>query len=55
MAVVTPIDTNKHPCLTGKAKRLFIDGKWVEAAAGKTFETINRSTGEVLASVAGGG
>ena len=38
MAVVTPIDTNKHPFLTGKAKRLFIDGKWVEAASGKTFE-----------------
>ncbi len=54
MAVVTPIDTNKHPFLPGKAKRLFIDGKWVEAAAGKTFETINPSTGEVLASVAGG-
>ncbi len=54
MAVITPIDMNKHPFLTGKAKRLFIDGKWVEAASGKTFETINPSTGEVLASVAEG-
>ena len=54
MAVITPIDMNKHPFLTGKPKRLFIDGKWVEAASGKTFETINPSTGEVLATVAEG-
>jgi aldehyde dehydrogenase (NAD+) len=33
---------------------LFIDGKWLEAASGKTFETINPSTGAVLASVAEG-
>jgi aldehyde dehydrogenase (NAD+) len=40
--------------LTGKPKRMFIDGKWVEAASGKTFDTINPSTGEVLATVAEG-
>jgi len=32
--------------------KLLIDGKWVNAASGKTFETINPSTGEVLAHVA---
>jgi aldehyde dehydrogenase (NAD+) len=32
--------------------KLLIDGKWVNAASGKTFETVNPSTGEVLAKVA---
>lgn len=54
MNVITPIDATRHPFLTGKPKRLFIDGKWVEAASGKTFETHNPSTGELLASVAEG-
>ena len=53
MNVITPVEA-RHPFLTGKAKRLFIDGKWVEAASGKTFETHNPSTGELLASVAEG-
>ncbi len=54
MNVVTPLDHAHHPFLTGKPKRLFIDGKWVEAASGKTFDTLNPSTGQVLASVAEG-
>lgn len=54
MNVVTPLGATQHPFLTGKPKRLFIDGKWVEAASGKTFDTHNPSTGEVLASVAEG-
>ena len=29
--------------------QLFIDGQWVDAAAGKTFTTLNPATGEVLA------
>jgi len=33
---------------------MLIDGKWVEAASGKTFDSLNPSTGEVLASVAEG-
>jgi aldehyde dehydrogenase (NAD+) len=48
------IQKTRHPFLDGKPKRMFIDGKWVEAASGKTFETINPSTGEVLAAVAEG-
>jgi aldehyde dehydrogenase (NAD+) len=32
--------------------KLLIDGKWVNAASGKTFETINPATGEVIAHVA---
>jgi len=48
------IQKTRHPFLDGKPKRMFIDGKWFEAASDKTFETINPSTGEVLASVAEG-
>ena len=40
--------------LDGKAKRLFIDGQWVEARSGRTFQTHNPATGEVLADVAEG-
>ena len=32
----------------------FIGGKWVPAASGKTFETINPATEEVIAQVAEG-
>jgi phenylacetaldehyde dehydrogenase len=34
--------------------KLLIDGEWVEAASGKTFETINPATEEVLGEVAHG-
>jgi aldehyde dehydrogenase (NAD+) len=44
----------RHPFLDGKPKRMLIDGKWLEAASGKTFETTNPATGEVLARVAEG-
>ncbi|MGD9536347.1 MAG: aldehyde dehydrogenase family protein [Alphaproteobacteria bacterium] len=44
----------RHPFVDGKPKRMLIDGKWVEAVSGKTFDTINPSTGEVLAVVAEG-
>ena len=29
--------------------RMLIDGKWVEAASGKTFATLNPATGEPVA------
>lgn len=54
MTNITKTDTKQHPFLNGKAKRLFIDGRWVEAASGKTLDTISPSTGEVLGSVAEG-
>ena len=54
MTLITPLNAKQHPFLTGKPKCLFIDGKWVEAASGRTFDTHNPSTGEVLASVAEG-
>ena len=40
--------------LDGTTKKLLIDGKWVPAASGRTFDTIDPSTGAVLASVAEG-
>jgi phenylacetaldehyde dehydrogenase len=41
--------------LKGGPKKLFIGGRWVESASGKTFPTIDPATGEVLAQVAEGG
>src|SRR6202021_1122704 len=35
-------------------RKMFIDGKWVAAASGKTFPVYNPATGEVLAQVAEG-
>jgi phenylacetaldehyde dehydrogenase len=37
-----------------KPRKMFINGKWVESASGKTFPTYNPATGEVLARVAEG-
>ena len=41
-------DFLKHP------RKMFIGGAWVEAASGKTFDTYNPATGEVLARVCEG-
>ncbi len=35
-----------------RQNKLLIDGKWVAASSGRTFETINPATGEVIANVA---
>ncbi|HLQ71126.1 MAG TPA: aldehyde dehydrogenase family protein [Bacillota bacterium] len=40
--------------LKGK-KQLFINGKWENAVSGKTFESLNPATGEVLATVSEAG
>lgn len=37
-----------------KPSKMLIDGKWVNAASGKTFPTYNPATGEILAQVAEG-
>jgi betaine-aldehyde dehydrogenase len=39
---------------TPRKYKLFIDGKWVDAESGKTFETPNPATGATLAEVAEG-
>jgi phenylacetaldehyde dehydrogenase len=38
----------------GTPRQLFIDGNWVDAASGRTFETPDPATGETLAHVAEG-
>jgi phenylacetaldehyde dehydrogenase len=38
----------------GRKQKMLINGKWVEAASGKTFPSYNPATGEVLAHVAAG-
>jgi aldehyde dehydrogenase (NAD+) len=47
--VLTEPQTTKIPI---KQTRILIDNKWVASVSGKTFETVNPATGEVLASVA---
>src|SRR5215211_5887554 len=37
-----------------KQTKMLIDGKWVDSASGKTFETLNPATGDVIANVAEG-
>jgi len=48
-------DLEVAPFLKGGPKKLLIGGKWVDAADGKTFESIDPATGEVLARVAEAG
>jgi phenylacetaldehyde dehydrogenase len=38
----------------GETRKMLIEGQWVDAASGKTFEVYNPATGEVLAHVAEG-
>jgi len=38
----------------GTPRKMFVNGKWVEAASGKTFPVYNPATGEVMAKVAEG-
>jgi aldehyde dehydrogenase (NAD+) len=54
MDTIEQVQTARHPFLDGKLKRMLIDGKWVEAVSGKTFESRNPATGELLATVAEG-
>ncbi len=51
MATLAP-ETVKHPQV--QQTTCFIDGKWIPAASGKTFETIHPATEEVICEVAEG-
>jgi len=46
--------TDSVTSYVAKTRQMLINGKWVEAASGKTFPTYNPATGEVLANVAEG-
>jgi len=48
-----PVGSPLHEFLD-KSRKMLINGKWVDAASGKTFPTFNPATGEVLAMVAEG-
>src|ERR1700742_3549630 len=52
MAQAQTIPLNRHPFADGSFKPMLIDGKGVEAASGKRFESRNPATGELLATVA---
>src|ERR1700753_1988742 len=54
MAQAKTIPISRHPFADGSMKKMLIDGQWVEAASGKTFESRNPATGELLANVAEG-
>jgi phenylacetaldehyde dehydrogenase len=50
----TPQLHNRVEEFISHPRKMFIDGKWVAAASGKTFPVYNPATGEVLAQVAEG-
>src|SRR5579863_3541741 len=50
---IAPPD-DKVSSFVSKTHKILINGKWVDAASGKTFPTYNPATGEVLANVAEG-
>src|ERR1700710_30335 len=54
MAVTQAISITRHPYADGSYKKMLIDGKWVDAATGKRFDTHTPATGELLATVAEG-
>src|SRR5215470_231285 len=54
MAQAQTIPLTRHPFADGSFKQMLIDGKWVDAASGKRFESRNPATGELLATVAEG-
>jgi len=55
MATATPLQMQDAVSqFLANPKKLLIDGKWMAAASGKTFDSIDPATGEVLARVAEG-
>ena len=50
--MATVLETTRQPQI--RQTQCFIGGQWVPAASGKTFETINPATEEVIADVAAG-
>ena len=56
MATVLNIDPSESKVsnFIAQKRKMLINGKWVEAASGKTFATYNPATGEVLAQIAEG-
>jgi len=55
-AATAPASKTKNGKLPVKVRqtKMLIDGKWINSTSGRTFETINPSTGDVIANVAEG-
>ena len=45
---------NSMPTPTIRQTQLFIDGQWISAQSGKTFDTVNPANEEVITQVAEG-
>src|SRR5207244_13340193 len=54
MGAAVPLEAAVERFVGTPSRKMLIDGKWVDAASGKTFETVNPATGQVLARVAEG-
>src|SRR4029077_17258992 len=57
MMVTAAVAVTPDPIVSrfiSKTHKMLINGKWVDAASGKTFPTYNPATGDVLANVAEG-
>lgn len=54
MTTLHDLSQPKLSILDGRPKKLLIGGEWVEAASGRTFPTINPSTGRQIAMIAEG-
>jgi aldehyde dehydrogenase (NAD+) len=54
MAMPQTITATRHAYADGQFKRMLINGEWVKSASGKTFESRNPATGDLLATVAEG-
>src|SRR2546429_2723144 len=55
MQAAVSLQSEVERFVAAPVRKMLIDGKWVESASGKTFETPNPATGEVLARVAEAG
>ena len=51
---VPAISARARSWLAGAAKKMLIDGKWVAAVSGETFDTVDPGNGTVLARVSRG-
>ena len=51
-ATVSVTPDSKVTQYVAKQQKMLINGKWVDAASGKTFPTYNPATGDVLSRVA---
>jgi acyl-CoA reductase-like NAD-dependent aldehyde dehydrogenase len=54
MGLAARVEQSVEQFVNAPLRRMLIDGQWVEAASGKTFDTLDPATGKVLARVAEG-